>query len=82
MTLNRDSEELAELVEELKAYRIGEWNVRLGREQDWRCMYCGKDLLGTFDTYNSWHGTMSFLSRRVVSTTSTILLFVASRVTG
>jgi 5-methylcytosine-specific restriction endonuclease McrA len=44
----------AEFVEKLRAYRIGEWNVRLGREQDWRCIYCEKDLLGTFDAYNSW----------------------------
>jgi 5-methylcytosine-specific restriction endonuclease McrA len=53
MTSNSDSE-LAELIEKLKAYRIGEWNVLLGREQDWHCIYCEKDLLGVFDAYNSW----------------------------
>lgn len=54
MISDNDSDELAELVEKLKAYRIGEWNVRLGCEQDWRCIYCGKDLLATFDAYNCW----------------------------
>jgi len=54
MIVNNESDELAELIEKLKAYRIGEWNVLLGREQDWRCIYCEKDLLETFDAYNSW----------------------------
>ncbi len=46
--------DLATLIPQLQEYRIGEWNVRLGVEQDWRCVYCGKDLVGTFDDYNSW----------------------------
>lgn len=46
--------DLATLSAQLREYRIGEWNVRLGVEQDWRCVYCGKDLVGAFDDYNSW----------------------------
>jgi 5-methylcytosine-specific restriction endonuclease McrA len=49
-----DGDELLKMIQDLSAYRIGEWNVRLGREQDWRCIYCGKDFLATFDDYNSW----------------------------
>lgn len=37
-----------------KHYRFGEWNARLGLEQDFQCVYCAKDFLESFDSYNSW----------------------------
>lgn len=47
-------EEHARIVEQLRNYRIGEWNANIGLEQDFRCAYCDKDFLASFDNYNSW----------------------------
>jgi 5-methylcytosine-specific restriction endonuclease McrA len=44
----------AHLVEQLRNYRVGEWNANLGLEQEFRCAYCDKDFLASFDNYNSW----------------------------
>ncbi len=47
-------EEHARFLEQLRGYRVGEWNANLGLEQKFRCAYCDKYFLASFDNYNSW----------------------------
>jgi 5-methylcytosine-specific restriction endonuclease McrA len=36
------------------SHGFGDWNIQLGFEQRFRCIYCDSDLLATYDAYNSW----------------------------
>ena len=51
---NLPEDQLTLLVEQLRNYRIGEWNARQGMKQDFRCAYCDTDFLACFNNYNSW----------------------------
>lgn len=44
----------SDLLEELRAHKIGDWDARQGLFQDFRCVYCDRDLLASYDDYNSW----------------------------
>jgi 5-methylcytosine-specific restriction endonuclease McrA len=50
--MNTQSED--QIVEQLRNYRIGEWNARQGLKQAFRCAYCDCDFLASFHNYNSW----------------------------
>jgi 5-methylcytosine-specific restriction endonuclease McrA len=51
---NQPEDQLSRIVEQLRNYRIGEWNARQGIKQEFRCAYCDVDFLACFNTYNSW----------------------------
>lgn len=42
------------LLEQLRMHKIGDWDARQGLLQDFRCVYCDRDLLASYDNYNSW----------------------------
>lgn len=43
------------IIEKIKdLHGFGDWNIQLGFEQRFRCIYCDGDLLATYDAYNSW----------------------------
>src|SRR5690606_42079744 len=43
------------VVEELQmVFRFGEWNAKRGLQTGGRCEYCGRDLLASFNDYDSW----------------------------
>jgi 5-methylcytosine-specific restriction endonuclease McrA len=45
----------ADIIQTLQdSFRFGEWNARRGVEQDCRCAYCERDLLASYNDYNSW----------------------------
>jgi 5-methylcytosine-specific restriction endonuclease McrA len=35
-------------------HRFGDWAARRAVEQDCRCIYCGRDLVRSFDDYQAW----------------------------
>ena len=37
-----------------KHHRFGEWSAKHGINQDFRCAYCDRDFLASFDNYDSW----------------------------
>ena len=46
--------EKQELIEALSAYQWDETNVKLAIRADFKCEYCGKDLLENVDNYKLW----------------------------
>ncbi|WP_278620265.1 HNH endonuclease [Ectopseudomonas oleovorans] len=43
------------VVEELQRFfRFGEWNAKRGLQTGGRCEYCDRDLLASFNDYDSW----------------------------
>lgn len=52
---SRTLEQQSLIIEELqKLFRFGEWNAKRGLETDCHCEYCGRDLLESFNDYDSW----------------------------
>lgn len=48
-------EKNSQVVEDLqKLFRFGEWNAKRGLESGFRCEYCNRDLLASFNDYDSW----------------------------
>lgn len=44
-----------QVVEDLqRLFRFGEWNAKRGLESGFRCEYCNRDLLASFNDYDSW----------------------------
>lgn len=37
-----------------QVHGFGDLNIRLGFEQDFLCAYCDRDLLASYDDYDSW----------------------------
>jgi len=37
-----------------RLFRFGEWNAKRGLESGFRCEYCNRDLLASFNDYDSW----------------------------
>lgn len=45
----------SQLVEDLqRLFRFGDWNAKRGLESGFRCEYCNRDLLASFNDYDSW----------------------------
>jgi 5-methylcytosine-specific restriction endonuclease McrA len=48
-------EERSNIIQELqKLFRFSEWTAKRGLETDCRCEYCDRDLLASFNDYDSW----------------------------
>lgn len=48
-------EKNSQVVEDLqRLFRFGEWNAKRGLESGFRCEYCNRDLLASFNDYDSW----------------------------
>ena len=51
----RTIEQQTQVIEELqKLFRFGEWNAKRGLETNCHCEYCDRDLLASFNDYDSW----------------------------
>lgn len=37
-----------------RLFRFGEWNAKRGLESGFRCEYCNRDLIASFNDYDSW----------------------------
>lgn len=43
-----------QILDKLKPFGFGEWSAWRGLEQDFRCIYCDRDLLASYNDYDSW----------------------------
>src|SRR5437899_2954155 len=49
------TERQVQIIDDLQRFfRFGEWNAKRGLETDCRCEYCGRDLLASFNDYDTW----------------------------
>lgn len=52
---SRRLEQQTQVIEEIqKLFRFGEWNAKRVLETDCHCEYCERDLLASFNDYDSW----------------------------